>query len=303
MAKTNEGSESFGFEGKCSFLGAPETVKDHRSWHFVPAHRPDYLERAFEIAADALVFDLEDGVPDGEKDNARSHLAAFLKARRSIDHDRCYLRVNSDPTAFRQDLALLRRWSFGGVVVPKVNTPGVLKSRMRAIARGTSAGRRIALIESFRAVSCLNSILEAWPLYGVGLGLEDMFSDIDLLPAEAAHLSRHVKLRLVVEAKARGLVAIDSVSLEYRNRASLARRCAESRSLGFDGMFSIHPNQIEAINTAFSPRPDDIVWARKIARLTSLRGGSGYSKRGGEVISPPKIRKARGILGRRGGGR
>ena len=278
-------------------------MKGHRSWHFVPAHRPEYLEKALEIAADALVFDLEDGVPDGEKDDARTRLAAFLKARRSIDHGRCYLRVNSEPTAFRQDLGLLQRWSFGGVVVPKVDTPGVLRSRMKAIERVTSAGRRIALIESFGAVSRLGAILEAWPLYGVGLGLEDMFSDIDLLPAQAGDLSRHVKLRLVVEAKARGLVAIDTVSLEYRNRASLARRCAESRCLGFDGMFSIHPNQIEVINAAFSPRPDNLVWARKIARLTSLRGGSGYSNEGGEVISPPKVRKARGILGRQGGGR
>jgi hypothetical protein len=70
----------------------------------------------------------------------------------------------------------------------------------------------------------LSAILEAWPLYGVGLGLEDMFSDIDLVPTQAADLSRHVKLRLVVEAKARGLVAIDTVSLEYRNRESRAAR-------------------------------------------------------------------------------
>jgi len=287
----------------CSSPGGPETVEHHRSWHFVPAHRPEYLERALEIAADALVFDLEDGVPDGEKDNARTRLAAFLKARPSIDHGRCYLRVNSEPTAFQEDLGLLRRWSFGGVVVPKVENPSVLRSRMKAIARGTLAGRRIALIESFGAVSRLSAIMEAWPLYGVGLGLEDMFSDIDLLPAQAHDLSRHVKLRLVVEAKARGVVAIDTVSLEYRNRASLARRCAESRCLGLDGMFSIHPNQIEVINAAFSPRPDSLVWARKIARLTSLKGGSGYSNEGGEVISPPKIRKARGILGRQGGGR
>jgi citrate lyase subunit beta/citryl-CoA lyase len=273
-------------------------MQGYRSWHFVPCHRPAYLEKAFTLEADVLVFDLEDGVPLTDKEEARRNLQGCLEGLKSTDRQRCYLRVNSEEAAFRKDLRLFRQVDFGGVVLPKVEDPRTLKSRMRTIARETSDGGRVALIESFRALADLASILNAWPLSGVGLGLEDMFAEVDVPQREAADLAKHAKLRLIVEAKARSLISIDSVSLEYRDRARFARECSESWSLGFHGMFSIHPNQIEPINVIFSPRRKDILWARRIARLASMSDGSGYSKRGKELISPPKVRKARRILGR-----
>ncbi len=276
-----------------------------RSWHFVPSHRSAYLEKALSLPADALVFDLEDGVPVADKEKGRRNLRRFFEGLTSTERRRCYVRVNSEEPAFRRDLRLLRQVGFGGVVLPKVEDPRALKFRMRAIGRATHGGTRIVLIESFRALTSLASILDAWPLSGVGLGLEDMFAEVDVPKDEAVDLATHVKLRLIVEAKARGLVSIDSVSLEYRDRARFARECAGSRALGFDGMFSIHPNQIEQINTAFSPRRRDILWARRIARLTSMTDCSGYSRQGKEVIGPPRVRRALRILGggmKRGGG-
>jgi citrate lyase subunit beta / citryl-CoA lyase len=270
----------------------------HRSWHFVPSHNLAYLKKAISLAADVLVFDLEDGVPVADKEKGRQNLRSRFRELNAIDRQRCYLRVNSEIEAFRRDLRLLRQVGFGGVVLPKVEDPRILKSRMAAIARVSPDGGRIVLIESFRALADLPSILDASPLSGVGLGLEDMFAEVDVPQREVVALVTHVKLRLIVEAKARGLVAIDSVSLEYRDRSKFVRECSQSRSLGFDGMFSIHPNQVGPINSAFSGRRRDIVWARRIARLSSMTSGSGYSKRGKEVLSPPKVRKARLILKR-----
>ena len=273
-------------------------MRSARSWHFVPAHRAEYFRKAFATAADVLVFDLEDAVPAGEKEAARSRLEDELARRSAADRARAWIRVNSGAAEFRRDLRLIRRIRPAGVVVPKVETARSLRSSMAAVDRAAgAAGKSIALVESFQAASRLQAILEGWPVSGVGLGLEDMFSDTDLLPEEASELARHVRLTLVIEARARGILAVDSVSLEYRDRARLSRRCAASRRLGFDGMFTIHPRQIVAVNAAFSPRRRDIVWATKIARLTALEEGAGYANRGGEVISPPKVRKARRILG------
>ncbi|NIM07195.1 MAG: CoA ester lyase, partial [Armatimonadetes bacterium] len=42
-----------------------------RSLLFVPGNRPQRIRKAAASAADAIVLDLEDAVPQSEKDNAR----------------------------------------------------------------------------------------------------------------------------------------------------------------------------------------------------------------------------------------
>ena len=43
-----------------------------RSALFVPAHREGWVEKALRAGPDAVILDLEDAVPDGEKDTARA---------------------------------------------------------------------------------------------------------------------------------------------------------------------------------------------------------------------------------------
>jgi len=263
----------------------------------VPSHRMEYLEKAFSLAADVLVFDLEDGVPAAHKESGRENLRRRISQAAAADRRRSYVRVNAAESELRKDLRLLDRVDVAGVVVPKLDAPRAVRSRMKAVDRANPGGGRVALIESFRALAELPRILDSARWTAVGLGLEDMFAETDLRREESLELTRYAQLRLVIEARGRDLPAIDSVSLEYRSLSRFTGRCAESRSLGFTSMFSIHPRQIDAINAAFSPRRGDILWARRIARLTSMENGSGYSRRGGEVLGPPKIRKARRILG------
>ena len=49
-----------------------------RSYLYVPADRPDRLERAASRGADPLILDLEDAVPPGGKHEARRLLALEL---------------------------------------------------------------------------------------------------------------------------------------------------------------------------------------------------------------------------------
>lgn len=282
-------------------------MKDVRSWHFVPAHRSEYLERARHLPADLLVFDLEDGVPIAEKERARRNLRDRLPHWSAEDRRRCYVRVNSEEEEFRADLAVLRQIAPSGVVLPKVEDSRMLRSRCRVLSNLSPDMGLVVLIESFRAVSELAAILDAAaPLSAVGLGLEDLLADIDVPRSEAALLATHVRLNLVVEAKARNIPCIDSVSLEYRNQARFRRECVESRSLGFDGMFSIHPSQIETINAAFAPRRGEVRWAAKIRRISEMKDGTGYTRVGRRAQSAESSKGAahpRAIASERGGRR
>ncbi|MCE2435776.1 MAG: hypothetical protein J4F29_23110 [Candidatus Latescibacteria bacterium] len=57
-------------------------MKSMRSWLFVPGHRLRMIDKALGLPADMLIFDLEDGVPEAEKDVARSRVAAALDSVR-----------------------------------------------------------------------------------------------------------------------------------------------------------------------------------------------------------------------------
>ena len=49
-----------------------------RSPLFVPGNRSDMLEKALGLAPDAYVPDMEDSVPQAEKEKARSTVVSFL---------------------------------------------------------------------------------------------------------------------------------------------------------------------------------------------------------------------------------
>ena len=50
-----------------------------RSMLFVPAYKEKFLEKAASCDADAIIFDLEDSVPEGKRGQARQVLEGCLK--------------------------------------------------------------------------------------------------------------------------------------------------------------------------------------------------------------------------------
>ena len=59
----------------------------YRSILFLPGHKPDWVPKALKSGADAIVLDLEDAVPAGEKEAARVTVADSIAHARSLDPD------------------------------------------------------------------------------------------------------------------------------------------------------------------------------------------------------------------------
>ena len=71
-----------------------------RSYLFVPASRPERIDKAFNAGAGAVIVDLEDAVSPADKETARESLYKHLRTDRGV-----YVRINSADTAwFEQDL-------------------------------------------------------------------------------------------------------------------------------------------------------------------------------------------------------
>ena len=108
------------------------------AWLYVPADRPDRVEKAFASRAHAVIVDLEDGVPLEAKARARDGLLALLGGR----HEKpVFVRVNAGNAA---DLEVVAQLAIDGVVMPKVERRRAHPCRRhRACALETpSASRR-----------------------------------------------------------------------------------------------------------------------------------------------------------------
>ena len=273
-----------------------------RSLMFVPAHRRRMVERALGLAAfaptalDAAILDLEDGVPLGEKDAARTGVRDVLASAPGQGTTRL-VRVNPPDTAlFDADARALAGLSCDGVVVPKVASPAELdlvRRRMGDVAL-------IASIESARGLLAAPAIANAPGVVALLFGAEDYALDLGL-PAqragEAAELT-HARASVVVAAVAAGRVAIDGIWPDLSDTAGLREDALRARRLGFVGKSLIHPSQIETINETFSPSPAEIAHARRVVAAfdDATKNGKAAVALDGQLVDPPIVERARRTL-------
>ena len=70
--------------------------------------------------------------------------------------------------------------------------------------------------------------------------------------------------RMVMAAKANGLMAIDAPYGNFKDAEGLRRSAVMACALGCDGKWAIHPGQIDTLNQVFSPSQEDIDRAVKV---------------------------------------
>jgi citrate lyase beta subunit len=83
----------------------------------------------------------------------------------------------------------------------------------------------------------------------------------------------------------------------------LRRECEDAVDMGFTGKISIHPNQIEVINGAFTPASEAVAQARAlVAAFEEHRAGGVYAFRfNGQMVDAPHLAGALKVLARAGG--
>ena len=101
--------------------------------------------------------------------------------------------------------------------------------------------------------------------------------------------------RIVMAAKASGLLAIDAPYGNFKDTDGLERASVMACALGCDGKWAIHPGQIATINSVFSPSPEDIKRARTVldAYEKAKAKGRGAASVDGRMIDQATVRLAR----------
>lgn len=269
-----------------------------RSLLFVPGDRPERMDKALGLGADALILDLEDAVAPSAKPAARTAVAAFLARPRTVP---LYVRVNPlDSGLIDDDLAAILPGAPDGVVLPKAEGG----ASVAALASRLAGETRILAIatETPAAIFALGSYAGASErLMGLTWGAEDLPAAIGATSREADgsytapyQLARSLTL---FGAHAAGVAAIETVYPDFRDQDGLAAYAARGRRDGFTGMMAIHPAQVRVINAAFSPSETELDEARAVVALFGANPGAGALNLGGRMIDAPHLKAARRVLG------
>ena len=277
-----------------------------RSWMFVPGHRQRMIDKAFGLNADAIMLDIEDGVAPNEKDAARKNIADSLGRKKAPGSPARYVRINAIGHArMEADLEAVVRPGLEGLVCPKVDSPDEVR-KVASILDDNEPKNRLEegsvklliAIESPRGLLNAAAIAAASErIVGVIFGAEDFGREIGL-PAVREGEARdliYARSAIVIAAAAAHVQPVDGVWVDLNDSEGLLGFAKQSRQLGFSGMSCIHPSQVDAINTVFSPTAEEIEYCRKVLQAFDEANarGDGSIAFGGQLIDRPIVERAR----------
>ena len=280
-----------------------------RSWMFVPGHRQRFIDKAMGLSCDVTMLDLEDGVTPSEKPAARELIAEALGRPKAPGGPARFVRINAiGEEHLDADLSAAVRAGLEGLVLPKVESAqevatvaAYLDGREAEVGlERRSVGLAIA-IETPRGLFNALTIADSSPrVVALMFGAEDYGWELGL-PAlreqEAAELI-HARSTLVAAARAAHVQPVDAVWPDLEDEDGLRLDLGKGRRLGFNGKALFHPSQIDAINEAFAPTPEEIDYCERVTEAfdEAFARGEGSIAFEGRLVDRPIAERARATL-------
>lgn len=280
-----------------------------RSLMFVPAHNQHLLESSLRRDADVLLLDIEDSVPQCDKQMARDNIKEFV-AREEVCklQGGVFARVNDRESGeLLRDLYQLTIPGIAGFVYPKstkgedVYFVGKLLETIE-YEKGLPIGtfKVIPLIETTGAVMHIMDICNACPnrVVAVAFGCEDYVSDMHGQHDPEGQSIFWARNMIVNGARACGVAPIDTVHIDVHNLEDLERNLILSKKLGFEGMLVLNPKELPLVHKYYSPSEEEVAWAREMVRLCNeaKAEGKGVALMNGKFVGPPMLKMAQNII-------
>jgi citrate lyase subunit beta/citryl-CoA lyase len=278
-----------------------------RSILYVPGNVPKFIDKAHERGADCVLVDLEDSVTVAEKPRAREMLPETMKkvARAGAD---VAVRINRPLRLAIPDIEAAVRPGLSALFITK--TEGVqhlalldevvssLEKERGMPAGGVGFG---AMIEHPRALAHINDIAEHGPrLIAMMLGGEDFALETGSVPSdESLELPKRL-VAFAAQAHNVAMIGILGTVADYSDPEAYGKSAERARRFGFSGGTCIHPGLVAALNEAFTPKPEEVAYARKLieADKKAAAEGRGSFSVDGKMIDIPVIDRARKLIAR-----
>jgi len=279
-----------------------------RSGLIVPGHNPGNLAKASGCRGDVMHIELEDGVPDDRKAEARE---TTLNALRTLDWSGklTLVRVNCVESGFLEDdIDVVTAGRPTAFLLAKTQGPEDIKYLDHLITRaekraGLPAGTVgiASMIERARALASVDQIATASPrMMALYVGGTDLSTEVGY---RRTYRGAEVEVswcrsRVVFAAHLAGLLAIDSPTTRYTDLEETLLQARVAYHAGFDAKTTVSPRQIDAVNRGFTPSEEDVAWARKVLRGQPEAEAKGLSVwvEDGQMIDEAFIARAQQFL-------
>src|SRR4029077_15512131 len=280
-----------------------------RSCLSVPASSEKMLAKAPGLPADMVFMDLEDAVAPLEKESARAKAVDAVKNQDWGEKILC-VRVNAWDT----------KWTYGDVIevvgnagerleeimLPKVQSAAeVIALDLLLTQVEINAGlphRHIGIeaqIETARGLINVEEICAASPrLETVILGPVDFSASMEMpslagglqIPEYPGDYFHYVFMKILMAGRASGLQVIDGPYVKVRDPEGFREYARRTQILGFDGKWSLPPDQVAILNEVFSPTQEQFDRAWEV--LDAYRQATEGERKGAVMLGDEMIDEA-----------
>jgi citrate lyase subunit beta / citryl-CoA lyase len=281
-------------------------AKLRRTMLFVPGNNPAMVKDAHIYGSDSIIFDLEDSVSPSEKDAARLLVRCALEALDYGTAERV-VRINGLDTPWvEEDIRAMVAAGIEVVRLPKTENAADIHRLERMVAEAErESGRPDGSVLLMAAIESPLGVINAYPIAAasprmaaIALSAEDYVTSLKTSRSREGVELAEARGRIVIAAKAAGIMAIDTVFTDVADDEGFAREVALIKQMGFDGKSVINPNQIPPVHAIYAPKQEEVQKARRIleAAKEAEARGSGVTALDGKMIDKPIIERAQRVL-------
>ena len=253
-----------------------------RSVLYMPSSNVRALEKAKTLAADAIIFDLEDAVAPDAKEGARDNAVAAVQSG-EYGGKTLTIRCNGLDTPWgAADLTAATGAAPHAIVVPKVSG-GQHLQQITAITGDTPIW---AMVETPAALFAIREICHTPQVTVLVMGTNDLVKELRAAMVPGRHpLLPHLATALL-GARDAGKLILDGVYNDVKDPEGFRAECVQGKQMGFDGKTLIHPSQIDPTNQTWAPSAADVRDAQRVveAFAEAEREGRGVVTVDGRMV-------------------
>ncbi len=276
------------------------TYRPRRSVLYMPAANERALEKAKDIQADALIFDLEDAVAPDSKELAREQACAAASSS-DYGNRELTIRCNGLDTPWgKDDLLAAAAAGPAAVVIPKVDGSSYLDEISELLDQGgaPSSTQIWAMVETPIGILNVEEIARHERMSVMVMGTNDMAKELRAsITADRQALLPYLAMCLL-SARAAGVGILDGVYNDIKDESGFEDVCVQGAEMGFDGKTLIHPNQVAPTNEIFSPSLGELDFHRRVIEEfeAAEKDGRGVLTVDGKMIENLHVDEARRAL-------
>ncbi len=283
-------------------------MHSRRALLYMPGDDRRKIEKATTLGVDCICMDMEDGVAITRKAEARAVIAQAMQELDFGKSERC-IRINSFGSGFEElDLAAALATNPDTIVLPKVESAAQVQSISeyievyeRSNKMEIGSIRMLVGVETAKGILNLREVAAADKrLEAIIFGAEDFAASVGATRTREATEVLYARSAVITACAANDLQAIDMVYIDFRDLEGLRLEAEQGARLGFSGKQIIHPNQVAAVQEAFTPSQESIEYAQRVIETfaASQKEGRGAFALDGKMIDMPLLKNAQNVLDR-----